>query len=500
MLQKIRTLIERLYLSLGNLKVFIGAIVLLVAQSLWLVFSAIYPLPFDEYYHIGIIQIYARQWSPFISQQSAEASLYGDITRYPSYLYHYLMSFPYRFFDVFIDSETILIILMRLINVAFVVGAIILFRKLFLKAGISKRIINVTVLFFVVTPIVPFLAAHVNYDNLMLLLTSVVLYFAYKVYVSKPIDVSSLAWFFSVGLINILVKNSFLPIFVALFLILTYRLLREYKTKLFSQFAGGYKKIGSYTKLAIVLAVLLSSVLFVERYGYNLAKYHTLWPKCNVVQSDKVCQNFMPWYRNSQNKLHPPLEVRYGNPISFSQHWVSKISRGYFAIFSHTPTNVLKWYEPFGPIVLRALLPIPITVAITVVSAGLIILITKLKYIWQNNFIRLSLALMTAQLITLWLFNYRTYLDLGVAQAIQARYMYPLLLVSMLVLAFSYNQLNITKNVKIILFLAVFSIYAWGGGVAGWVIRSDSLWYWQNPTVESINTSTQNVLKKVIWH
>jgi len=499
--KKVSRLLVFIYEKLSSTKVFIFALALLVFQSTWLALTAVYPLPFDEYYHVGIIKIYAQQWSPFISSQSDSASLYGDITRYPSYLYHYLMSFPYRFLDIFLNSETAIIICLRMMNIAFVVVGLLLFRKLFTKAGVSKRIINAVFLLIVVTPIVPFLVAHVNYDNFMFMLAPVVFGFGYKIFQSKKIDSFNLSVLIMVGLFTSLVKNSFLPVFsITLLSCLVVAIASRGFRISFKDLICSFSALRTKVKFVLFAGLMLVTLLFAERYGYNVVKYQTLWPKCDVIQSEQVCKHFMPWYRNSQNKLYPPTEQTYGNPASFTQHWVSKMSRGYFAIFSHTPANVLKWYEPFGPIVLGDLLPLPISVYSVLVVGGAIVFVLKIRKLWANNFIRFSIIVSAAYLLVLWSFNYRSYLGLGTAQAIQARYTYPILPLIFLVLASGYNLLRLSAQQKTIMFSIVFLVYFWGGGIAGWIIRSDSMWYWQNSYIISVNQKTQSVLKKLIWH
>lgn len=497
---KVSSLLNFVYDKLSSTKVFILALTLLVFQSAWLVFSAIYPLPFDEYYHVGLIKMYAQQWSPFITEQSEAASLYGDITRAPSYLYHYLMSFPYRIFDIFIDSETILIILMRIINVAFVVIAIILFRNLFLKAGISKRLINVAVLFFVITPIVPFLAAHVNYDNLMLLLTPIVVGSAYAMYRNKRLDAVNLAIFLSVGAATVMVKNSFLPILAGLGIGTIACVALSEKNNILKGLLTSWQPLAVVRKILIITAVIASLLIVGERYGYNIIRYKSLWPRCEAVQSEEVCKNYMPWYRNNQDRQNPIEDATFGNPISFTQHWVSKMTRGYFAIFSHTPTKVLVWYEPFGPIVLRSLMPVPIVTAIVSVGASLGMVVINAKKIFANKFWQLMGFVAAGYLLFLWNYNYLGYLDSGYAQGIQARYTYPVLLPGILLLCASWSFIKLRDVHKSALIIAIFLVFLWGGGIAGWIIRSDSLWYWQNSYVESINQKTQSILKKVIWH
>ena len=101
---------------------FIFVTIFFFAEMAWIALSAIYPMLFDEEYHLGIIDIYARQISPFIASQPAEASFHGDITRYGSYLFHYLISFPYRFISIFTDDLPTKIIALRFNCIGIVIG------------------------------------------------------------------------------------------------------------------------------------------------------------------------------------------------------------------------------------------------------------------------------------------------------------------------------------------------------------------------------------------
>jgi nitrate/nitrite transporter NarK len=47
---------------------FISITTFFFIEMAWIALSAIYPMLFDEEYHLGIIDIYARQISPFINK------------------------------------------------------------------------------------------------------------------------------------------------------------------------------------------------------------------------------------------------------------------------------------------------------------------------------------------------------------------------------------------------------------------------------------------------
>jgi len=500
--KKINRMLMLIYTALDGTKTFIIAIATLTLQSVWLAFSAIYPLPFDEYYHVGLIQLYAKQWLPFISAQPAEAAIYGDITRLPSYLFHYLMSFPYRFFDLFIESETLLIIVMRLINIALVVLAIIVFRKLFLKAKISPRIINVATLFFVVTPIVPLLTSHVNYDNLLLVITAATFYVAYSLISEKRPRAVKVAGLLSLGMVGALVKYTFLPLFLGIIGVTLLFLAKTHKRTLPKLILQSWKQTKRTVKIAIVASFVLMGGLFVERIGINMLVYKNPSPNCIKVQPFEVCEQNMPWYRDySVGKSLEGKPLPYGNPVSYSQHWVSVVMRGYYAIFSHNPTIAFWEKEPFGPIVWRNLLPIQITVAYSLLGLTLLMLIIRFRKLRITNFGWLVLLPAFFYTAVLWVFNYTSYLDVGKAYAIQARYTLPFLLPLFVVLLLLLSQTKLLKkSQKVALATIVLLVYAWGGGIAGWVIRSDYLWYWQNTTVISVNESAQKFLKMIVPH
>jgi hypothetical protein len=484
------------------MKFFVFVVALLVVQSVWLSFTAIYPLPFDEYTHFGMIQIYANQWLPFITNQPPEAGLYaGDITRYPSYLFSYLLSFPYRLLDIFIDNQIALIISLRLINVVFVCVGLILFRKLLLNWGISKHITHIVLLVFVCTPIVPLLAAHVNYDNLVFMLTPLLLIIGTKIVKESVSLATGLVWFAAIGMIACLVKQAFLPIFIVSMIGVLLHLYRKYGLNATTELAKSFKHEIQKPILIIGLIVLLIiGGLFVERNGGNYIKYGTMNPNCSQVQSISTCENFMPWYRNQQNKLNRSVDKEFGNPLSYTQHWVSKVMRGYFAIFSHTPTQVVSSHEPFGPLSLKALLPLPFVTASALLCIGVVALVSQFSKIWGEMHLRFAFLLCTSYVTVLWMFNYNTYLSLGQAQAIQARYTYPVLILILLLLAKSITYL--VKNNKLragLLFVVLFGL-VWGGGITGYLIRADDTWYWQNKTVITANNAVKTTLKLIVIH
>ncbi|HXE10103.1 MAG TPA: hypothetical protein VN554_01620, partial [Verrucomicrobiae bacterium] len=103
---------------LGSRRFFWVILALFVIQAAWIALSGLYPMAFDEDFHLGIIRLYAHHISPFWAGQPPGADAFGAVARDPSYLYHYLMSFPYRLSGLFTHDQTLQILWLRAINIA----------------------------------------------------------------------------------------------------------------------------------------------------------------------------------------------------------------------------------------------------------------------------------------------------------------------------------------------------------------------------------------------
>ena len=166
--------------ALSSPRFFYLIIGLLAFQALWIALSAQFPQAFDEDFHFGLIQLHAQQWLPFFAHQPAGAEVHGAVVRDPSYLYHYLLSFPYRLLSVWTPSLAVQVIALRLINIGMFIGGLFVYRALLTRLGLSRRLIHTILLFFVLTPAMPLLAANINYDNLVFLLTAALLLYVVR--------------------------------------------------------------------------------------------------------------------------------------------------------------------------------------------------------------------------------------------------------------------------------------------------------------------------------
>ena len=211
-------------------KFFYFLIFVFVIEASWFAICCRYPMAFDENYHFGLIKIFATQWSPFITKLPANAAAFGDIFRYDSYLYHYLMSFIYRLIVVFTHTEIAQIVILRFINIVLFVIGLVLFRKIFKRLKLSDLFTNFACLILILIPVVPFLAATINYDNLafvMVPLTVLLTFDCRDSLIKGEISLVKTLLLLGCGMLASLVKYPFLPIFAAEVIYLVVVLIRH---------------------------------------------------------------------------------------------------------------------------------------------------------------------------------------------------------------------------------------------------------------------------------
>ncbi|MEK7153582.1 MAG: hypothetical protein AAB834_06535, partial [Patescibacteria group bacterium] len=309
-----------------------------VFEALWFVFSALYPMAFDEEFHLGVIKIYAGQWLPFLAGQPDGADAFGAVARDPSYLYHYIMSFPYRFLTAFTHNETTLVIILRIINIAVFTWGLLLFRKLMLRAGVSPALSNVALALFVLIPIVPQLAAHINYDNLLMVLVPVLCLLSFRLiegFREHRIDSRVLLYFAIVCLMMSLVKYAALPIvaaavsFLVVYLVLAFR---GRFGKLWHVVSRDFMRISRVGRVVLAGLFLLASGLFAQRYAVNMVQYGTPVPDCGNVLTVKQCSAYGPWIRDHDRHKNLPAEFR-ANPVVYMGSWLGGMwHRLFFAV------------------------------------------------------------------------------------------------------------------------------------------------------------------------
>lgn len=292
-------------------KLFVAILILFAAQAIHVAVTSAYPLAFDEKYHFALVQHYSQHISPIIAHQPPELAVMGDATRLGSYLSHYLLSFILRIAQIFTTDTSTHVVVLRLINIGFVVTSLVLLRKFIVEVTGSKMPANGALALYAILPITSFLAAHINYDNLLFLCFASFLVVGYKLtrQITEKKEINSRLFLLYVSIIGAgtLVKFTFLPVAAVGFLGIV-GLIVWSKAKLG---ISGPFKIGTVAALIVCLGV---TGLAVERYGGNIMGYGTPVPDCSQVQSLETCLQYDPWARNYRYKQAAASDTSFESP------------------------------------------------------------------------------------------------------------------------------------------------------------------------------------------
>ena len=476
-------------------------------QTAWIALSAIYPMLFDEEYHLGIIEIYSRQISPFIVAQPPEAAFHGDITRYGSYLFHYLMAGPYWVISQLTQDLMTQVIVLRFICISFILVGLVMWRKFLLKAGVSQAMTHTAIAIFTLIPLVPFSLAQLNYDALAFALVPTVFYLAFKAQEAGKRQLVWLVVLLSTAALACLVKFTMLPIVFVVVLLALGLLWREHRTKMFARMKTQLLALPKLTVILLSIVFILSAGLFFERYGVNLAKHHTIDPKCDRLHSVKECSQYTVWRRDTTWKAandsnNKPRDNAF---IYTRNYWAPHIFNDFFVTgaFVYTESRALEIrYLPSGPGSLQA------TGGNKVLRYGgwamffvalLAIIITwrrlpnkKLRYLVVGTVLVYGAAL--------WIRNYSDYLSIGSPTAAQGRYFIPLLVPILAVAGLAFSHLLSRLRYKLIFLLLCCLLLTQGGGVMNYMLYSKKNWYWpdNNHAIERANNSARKALRSFI--
>ncbi len=485
---------------LGSRKFFYIVIAILVVGAGWIAFTASYPMAFDESFHMGIIQIYAHQWSPVLTATPANSGGFGELTHDPSYLYHYLMSFPYRLIELFTKDFVTQVIIMRLLNIGLFVGGLFAFRKLLMRFSVSSALTNLSLLMLVLIPVVPFLAAHINYDNMLFLLLPINILFvlncAQSITSKHRLGASDFSLMVVFGLLTSLVKYVYLPILAASALyLLGVWLWSKNRKAIFLNLVKSFKTLGLGLKIGLITALLISAGLFMQRYGVNVIMYHDVQPDCSKVETLEHCLQYGPWARNYSLETTAQSSPSRPAPLSIPEFivpWVGTlIYKLYFAINYD--------FQEYSP------MPLPITLAYVVMCFSIVtVLIFWRSMLKVNRHIWLLAAIILTYALSLLYINYTEYLRFDKIVAVNGRYFIPLLPFIFAIIGLATRSLlskfwkQKESIIKSSLAIAITLLALQGGGALTYLIHSEPVWYWQDSPLTGFNTQMQKIITPLI--
>lgn len=473
--------------------------VFFVFEASWIALSAVYPQAFDENFHFGLIKVYSHYWLPFFKNQPPNANSYGAVAVDPSYLYHYLMSFPYRFIALFVHGQGGQVVLLRFINIGMFATALVLFRRVLLRARLSPAFTNLSLAIFVLIPIVPQLAAHINYDNLLILLTAWVCLLTFSVVdelIKKQPNAKTLIKLASVCLLTSIVKSAFLPIFLGVVLFVLFHAYKNFKGKLsllFKRTWDSFKSQAWKVRAILVVVLVLSLGLFLQRDGTNVIDHHSINPDCSTIIGVKACEQYGPWDSNFTKHLVVESEkgsIRFANPIVYVFMWIYWMwYRLFFAINGQTSnfTN----YPP---------LPLPSAAAAIIAIVGVVAVVRWRKKIFSNNpYIVFFLIISAIYIGSLLADGYAQYRYTNELVTMNGRYLLPILLLVGAIVGRAFSlSLRSSPYRKTVIAAVALLLFLQGGGVLTFISRSDQSWDWSNPVVVNVNNEARKITNPII--
>lgn len=465
-------------------------------EAIWIAVSGAYSMAYDEYVHYGVMKIYTHQWSPFFTSQPPGADAFGALARDPSYMYHYLMSFPLRLFGHAFSAFSAQIIFLRLFDVAFFLGGVLLFRKAFKAAQVSNIVSNVALGFFLALPVVPFMAAQVNYDDLLFLLTGASGLLAVTIIrtmqTSKVLPLKALLGFVAVIAFASLVKYAFAPILLALSVGMLVFVGKAYGWKpviVWQQIRQQSPRLKSVSGVLLILVTLLSLGLFIERYGVNTLRYHTPTPECDQVMSLEKCQLYEPYARNyayHQGNYALPTAKIAAYPFN---NWLRGMVRSLF----FTVGNKESGYPAGEPMLLAQ------ATGWVVVAGGIILLFVRGRWLWRAGAVyKLFLAIVVTYAGVLFLQNFFDFLHTHVPVAIQGRYLVPILPIFLLLVARTVAGLRLPKQLTAVVLTLLMVGMVEGGGAVPYIIRFQDAWLWDAPIVRTVQHGLQDIISPLV--
>jgi hypothetical protein len=490
--------LDRIAELLASRRFYIFILAFFVLESGWIAVSALYPQAFDENFHFGLIKVYSHYWLPFLTSQPPNANAYGAVARDPSFLFHYLMSFPYRIIALFAHSQTMQVISLRFIDVGFFGAGLVFFRRVLKRVGLSDSFSNVSLFILTLVPIVPQLAAQINYDDLLFPLVAIVCLQTFRVtdeVKRRQPSAKSLIYLLTTCLFTSLVKYAFLPMFLAIALFVvgyTYIAYRHQLDDFFKDLVTDFYRQPRWVKIGLPLLLLIGLSLFIERDGINLIKYHAVVPNCAKILSVRDCSAYSPWYYNYQthNQVLSGQSAAHDNIFIYTGQWFYWMwYRLFFAV--NGMTSGFANYPP---------LPLPSIAAILIALVSIVATIKWRRLIFRNRpYLLLLLTICFVYMMSLFFKGYATYKYTAVLENMNGRYLIPVLplLAAIGGSALSF-ALRHSRTQRVVLTIVIVLLFLQGGGVLTFMIRSDSTWYFSNRTVNKVNSTAHKITTHVV--
>jgi hypothetical protein len=476
--------------NLGSKKFLLFILAIFILQSVWYAASIKYRIPPDERYHYQVTNYYAERpvlSGPVIKDQSKATFHLGDIERTPSYLYHYLMSFPLKAVKSITKSENKQVIILRLINLLIVLGGLLILYKMFVHIKLTNLQINIIFLLLTMTGMFVWMSVAINYDSLAQVLFWASLYVLILM-LSKPKAIYIIG-FGVLAMATVITKITFAPILFISALASVVILIKSKKLKakqLKNEFNISNRKL-----IVCIGAFLLVGVLFAERIGGNLINYSAITPACHSLHTKEECLNSGGYARSvGQSQIVQEMKNNGEDldviPGEFTSNWIQLMYDRIYFYLGHKqmqPTTAAR------------------TVGLLTVVFVIVLLAMKKKKLLMYDSQALLLVVTTSYILVLFYFNLSSYINSWAKFGYQGRYLLPVIpfIYMFSVLMFFNVYRGASRNAKKALLstavvLGLLNLYH-HAPVLVFMRGTDSTWY--TSSTISFNEKISNILDKL---
>ncbi|MBD3329333.1 hypothetical protein GF357_02455 [Candidatus Dojkabacteria bacterium] len=335
-LEKIDEKLEKFKLSDRVYWIFVGLLFgWLLFQLVYFAVNVRYNIIPDEIHHYKVIHFYLgkKDLLPFISDQGGQF-FFGELTRNPSYLYHYIASLLLRI-PGFLQRE---FLVLRTFSIVMSAASFVTFVMILEELTNRKYLKLLSIFIYTNTLMLVFTGMGISYDvplNLMSLISILLLIKIFKTY-----EIKYLLIFFIVGFFSSLIKFTYAPLFFiqTIFILGAYINAGKFNIRELMREAWQMPK---WLLGLIVIIGLLSFGLFAEKYLVNLVKYQALVPACEEIHTHEECMQNGVYERNYYFKADPGPD-RYMSMLVFIPRYAIRAAETVFGLTAHLDLGVAK--------------------------------------------------------------------------------------------------------------------------------------------------------------
>jgi hypothetical protein len=373
--------------------------------------------------HKAAIYYFANQpllSGPTITNMEPEDLWMGELERFPSYLYYYVLSFPVRIGMLFNLSDGAHTILVRLVGLGFGVWALWVFRQIVRELKAGRIVTNLAVAALALTGSFAWLAPAENYDIFALLLWFLFLLASLRLFTRR--DPTQLYWMLIWFLLGSVAKYTYIPFMGlaglgALGLYVWPDGVRLGWQRIATHYRQLFGNSSRWLLAAGATGLLVAGGLFVERIGVNLVQYQSFNPSCAKVHSHEACMAFGVYERNyNRKKAIAEGTASYTaefEPVSYTQLWLERYFTSMYAYQGHI------WIYTYW-----SALYVGLATVLAAVGGLWIYVLWRRKRVVQNSQQYFVLGMALVMIVAQFVFNMRAFITFaGEPYAHQGRYL-----------------------------------------------------------------------------